>query len=173
MRLITVLAGLFCFTFSAQAGTSWREFKKPSKAELKKKLSADQFKVTQEEGTDYPSDSGFTKHKEEGIYVDILSGEPLFSSKAKYDSGTGWPSFYEPLTKDTIVEKKDRDGSRVEVRSKYADSHLGHVFDDGPKPTGLRYCINSTSLRFVPKANLAKEGYGEFEKIFSAPTNKR
>lgn len=167
MKLLTVFASLFCLNSFAYAGTSWREFKKPSKAELKKKLTADQYKITQEEGTDYPSNSGgFTKNKEEGIYVDVVSGEPLFSSKAKYDSGTGWPSFYEPITKETIVEKKDADGSRKEVRSKLGDSHLGHVFDDGPKPTGLRYCMNSSALRFVPKSDLTKEGYGEFEKLF-------
>lgn len=167
MKLFTLFAGLFCFGTFAHAGSNWREFKKPSKAELKKKLTADQFKVTQEEGTDSPSSSsGYTKNHEDGIYVDIVSGEPLFSSKAKFDSGTGWPSFYEPLTKETIVEKKDADGSRTEVRSKRGESHLGHVFDDGPKPTGLRYCMNSSALRFISKANLEKEGYGEFAKLF-------
>lgn len=152
---------------SPSAKSDWRNFKKPSKEELKKTLTSQQYKVTQEEDTDYPGNGGYTKNHEEGIYVDIVSGEPLFSSKAKYDSGTGWPSFYEPLVKENVVEKKDADGSRTEVRSKRADSHLGHVFDDGPKPTGLRYCMNSSSLRFVKKADLEKEGYGEFLKLFN------
>lgn len=155
------------FGVVANAGSNWREFKKPSKAELKQKLTPQQYQVTQEEDTDYPSNSsGYTQNHEEGIYVDIVSGEPLFSSKAKFDSGTGWPSFYEPLVKENIIEKKDADGSRTEVRSRHGDSHLGHVFNDGPKPTGLRYCMNSSSLRFIKKADLEKEGYGEFAKNF-------
>ncbi|MBC7429140.1 MAG: peptide-methionine (R)-S-oxide reductase MsrB [Bacteriovorax sp.] len=146
-------------------------FKKPADAELKKKLTPIQYDVTQHEGTERPFGNEFHDSKKEGIYVDIVSGEPLFSSKDKFDSGTGWPSFFQPLVKGNIIEKKDKNvflGGRTEVRSKYGNSHLGHVFDDGPKPTGLRYCMNSASLRFIPKDNLKAEGYGEFESLFSA-----
>lgn len=145
-------------------------FKKPSDAELKKKLTPIQYDVSQHEGTERPFKNEFHDSKKEGIYVDIVSGEPLFSSLEKYDSGTGWPSFWKPLVKENIVEKKDKTlflGERTEVRSKFGDSHLGHVFDDGPKPTGLRYCMNSASMRFIPKEKLKAEGYGEFESLFS------
>ena len=166
------------FVFSsicAHAESPWEKCRKPAdktaakkwQAELKKKLSSQVYSVTQEEATDYPSDSaGYTSNHADGIYVDAVCGEPLFSSTAKFNSGTGWPSFYEPLVKENIVIKTDADGSRKEVRSRYADSHLGHVFDDGPKPTGLRYCMNSSALRFIPKAELEKSGYGEFAKLF-------
>ncbi|MGL5255307.1 MAG: peptide-methionine (R)-S-oxide reductase MsrB [Brevinema sp.] len=141
-------------------------FVKPSKAELKARLSAISYKVTQEDGTERAFSPGnFNDEKRRGIYVDIVSGEPLFSSADKFDSGTGWPSFTRPLNKDFVVEKDDFAFfmKRVEVRSKIADSHLGHVFSDGPNPTGLRYCINGAALRFIPESDLDREGLGELK----------
>jgi peptide-methionine (R)-S-oxide reductase len=147
---------------------SMTDFIKPSDDELKKTLSPLQYKVTQHEGTERPFQNEYWDNHEAGIYVDVVSGEPLFSSLDKFDSGTGWPSFTKPLEPSNVTTKTDRSlfMERTEVRSTHADSHLGHLFDDGPQPTGMRYCMNSASMRFIPVGKLAEEGYAEYLPLF-------
>jgi len=150
--------------------TTMRSFQKPSDAELRKRLTPEQYQVTQHEGTEPPFHNAYWDEHRAGIYVDVVSGEPLFSSLDKFDSGTGWPSFTRPLDPSAVTTRTDHLllFARTEVRSRLGDSHLGHVFDDGPPPTRLRYCMNSAALRFVPVERLAAEGYGQYATLFES-----
>ena len=147
----------------------------PNNAELKTKLTKDQYHVTRECGTETPFQNAYWDNHQAGIYVDLITGEPLFSSVDKFDSGTGWPSFTKPISQDKVVEKRDSTHGmeRTEVRAKASDSHLGHVFDDGPAPTGERYCVNSAALRFIPVEKLKEEGYGQYLSLFQSPQGQQ
>ncbi|MBI1977046.1 MAG: peptide-methionine (R)-S-oxide reductase MsrB [Candidatus Omnitrophica bacterium] len=165
---IIVISVATSLSLEGAAMAQKEEPQKPNQKQIKEQLNPLQYHVTQECGTEPPFQNAYWNNKKEGIYVDVVSGEVLFSSLDKFDSGTGWPSFTKPIEPENLVEKEDATHgmSRTEVRSKTGDSHLGHVFPDGPGPEGLRYCINSASLRFIPKEDLEKEGYGRYRPLF-------
>jgi methionine-R-sulfoxide reductase len=162
---------------SADGGAKmdWKHFTKPSDTELERKLTPEEYQVTQHEATEAPFHNEYWDNHADGIYVDVVSGEPLFSSTDKFESGTGWPSFTKPLDPANVVTKTDNSllMTRTEVRSKHAGSHLGHVFDDGPAPTGLRYCMNSAAMRFIPVDSLQAEGYGQYLALFKGSGAKK
>ena len=171
---IVVIIGSILFSY-AQGQKKEAEKMNPTKAvpndaELQRTLTKDQYRVTRECGTETPFQNAYWDNHRAGIYVDIITGEPLFSSLDKFDSGTGWPSFTKPIAKERVVEKRDSSHGmeRTEVRSSKSDSHLGHVFGDGPAPTGQRYCVNSAAMRFIPVEKLKEEGYGEYVALFQS-----
>lgn len=166
---LSVLAQTTTSASRAAPAHSVAAFKKPSDSELRRRLTPEQYSVTQHDATEAPFHNAYWDNHQPGIYVDVVSGEPLFSSLDKFESGTGWPSFTRPLVPSNIQSRSDKSVGmdRTEVRSKHADSHLGHVFDDGPKSTGLRYCMNSAAMRFIPAGKLTESGYGEFARLFA------